>query len=116
MAFCRVINGRVAEVWQAIELPPLHPDAAAQYVECAPDVEMGWSEDGAGGFIPYAPTQAELNAARTAEIMARLSEIDLLSVRALRAKSIGRGQAQDDSTLTALEDEADALRLELSGL
>ena len=49
-------------------------------------------------------------------IMSRLAQIDIDSVRALRAKATGKGKPQDDDKLTALEDEATALRTELAGL
>lgn len=50
------------------------------------------------------------NEKRIAEIDTRLDEIDKLSARALRSKAINRGNAQDDSTLALLDDEAILLR------
>lgn len=65
-------------------------------------------------------TQAELDQQakdiRISEIDARLFEIDIASVRALRSKSNGRGQPADDTQLTALDDEAIALRAERATL
>jgi hypothetical protein len=62
---------------------------------------------------PAAPTVAQL---RAVEIRARLLAIDAGSVRAMRAKLMGKGKAQDDSKLNALDAEAEALRVELSAL
>lgn len=65
-------------------------------------------------------TQGELDQmakdTRIAEIDARLVEIDILSIRSLRSKSNGRGNAQDDTKLTELDDEAIALRIERATL
>ncbi len=69
-------------------------------------------------------TQAELdnealataNAIRVVEIDTRLDKIDILSVRSLRSKTNGRGNAADDSTLLALDDEAIDLRTERATL
>ena len=62
------------------------------------------------------PTQVELDQLvkdnRIAEIYARLDKIDILSIRSLRSKSNGRGNADDDTKLTELDDEAIALRAE----
>ena len=49
-------------------------------------------------------------------IKSRLLEIDLESVRPLRAKAYGTSTPEDDATLAALEQEAGALRVELAGL
>ena len=59
---------------------------------------------------------AQIPIARRAEILTRLKEIDVESVRGLRAKSVGKGKPQDDTKLTDLDSEADALRLELTTL
>ena len=50
------------------------------------------------------------------QIKNRLSQIDLESVRPLRAKVSGTSTPEDDATLAALEQEAGALRVELAGL
>ena len=50
------------------------------------------------------------------QIKNRLSQIDLESVRPLRAKVSGTSTPEDDATLAALEQEAGALRAELAGL
>lgn len=50
------------------------------------------------------------------QIKNRLSQIDLESVRPLRAKVSGTSTPEDDATLAALEQEAGALREELAGL
>lgn len=63
------------------------------------------------------PTPADpLPNPRIAEIKQRLVQIDQESIRAMRSKQLARGKAQDDSKLTALDDEADALRVELATL
>ena len=49
-------------------------------------------------------------------INSRLLEIDLESVRPLRAKAYGTSTPEDDAKLAALEQEAVALRVELAGL
>ena len=49
-------------------------------------------------------------------IKSRLLEIDLESVRPLRAKANGTSTPEDDAKLAALEQEAEALRAELAGL
>lgn len=54
--------------------------------------------------------------ARITEIDTRLDAIDKLSIRSLRAKSNGRGVAQDDTKLTELDDEALLLREERATL
>lgn len=53
---------------------------------------------------------------RKTEIITRLQEIDIESVRALRATKIGRGSQADTDKLNMLEDEAEVLRIELAGL
>ena len=49
-------------------------------------------------------------------IKSRLLEIDLESVRPLRAKVYGTATPEDDAKLAALEQEVEALRAELAGL
>lgn len=51
---------------------------------------------------------------RISEIKTRLEQIDLESIRALRAKSLGKNKADDDTKLSTLDTEAEALRLELT--
>ena len=62
------------------------------------------------------PTPEEEKQLRIAEIKSRLLEIDLESVRPLRAKASGAATPKDDVKLAALEQEAGALRAELAGL
>ena len=50
------------------------------------------------------------------QIKNRLSQIDLESVRPLRAKVSGAATPEDEAKLAALEQEAGALREELAGL
>lgn len=86
----------------------------------------------AGNVIEgVAPTLAEFRAAeaaypvevaksaalrRKAEIIAELSRLDLDSIRALRARSAGKGRVADDTKLATLDAQADALRDELAAL
>ncbi len=56
---------------------------------------------------------AEAKAARRVEVIARLDEIDTLSIRPLRAKLTGSASKSDDDKLMALEAEAKELRKEL---
>lgn len=63
------------------------------------------------------PTPADpLPNPRKAEIQQRLTQIDQESIRAMRSKQLARGKPADDTKLTALDDEADALRVELATL
>ena len=62
------------------------------------------------------PTPEDAKLARTAEIKSRLLEIDLESMRPLRAKVHGTATPEDDAKLAALEQEAEVLRAELAGL
>lgn len=70
--------------------------------------------DGTWGFPE--PTPAEITAQRIAEIDARLTAIDLASVRALRAAVAGTATEADRDQLAVWEAEAAALRSERSGL
>ena len=67
-----------------------------------------------GGWKEY--TAEDAKQVRTVEIKSRLLEIDLESVRPLRAKAYGTATPEDDAKLAALEQEAEALRAELAGL
>ena len=60
-------------------------------------------------------TPEEQKQVRTVEIKSRLLEIDLESVRPLRARVYGTATLEDDAKLAALEQEAEALRAELAG-
>lgn len=53
---------------------------------------------------------------RIGEIKNRLSQIDIESIRAIRAKQLNRGKPADDSKLTDLDNEAATLRAELADL
>ncbi|MDY0241739.1 MAG: hypothetical protein RBR34_06115 [Rhodospirillaceae bacterium] len=66
---------------------------------------------------PYQePSEAEIAAQRIAEIDARLTAIDLASVRALRAAVAGTATEADRDQLAVWEAEAAALRSERAGL
>ena len=76
-----------------------------------PYVQM-WEE------IDHTVTTTEQYSELTEEqqIKNRLSQIDLESVRPLRAKVSGAATPEDEAKLAALEQEAGALREELAGL
>ena len=76
-----------------------------------PYVQM-WEE------IDTSSSMMEPGQESTAEqrIKSRLLEIDLESVRPLRAKAYGTSTPEDDAKLAALEQESGALRVELAGL
>ena len=67
------------------------------------------------GYAPEKP-QEEINEERKQEIYARLTAIDTESLRPLRAIAQGTETEYDTEKLKALEDEAVALRQELSSL
>ena len=67
-----------------------------------------------GGWKEY--TAEDAKQVRAIEIKSRLLEIDLESVRPLRAKAYGTSTPEDGAKLAALEQEAEALRTELAGL
>lgn len=67
-------------------------------------------------LVNQTPTQAELDAQRVQEIENRLTEIDLESIRALRATARGQSTQFDINKLDTLEAEAELLRTELAGL
>ena len=69
---------------------------------------------GAGWEIVPGEVPAPLPNPRIAVIKARLDQIDIESIRALRAKAVGQGKVADDTKLTSLDTEADALRAELA--
>jgi hypothetical protein len=70
----------------------------------------GWSD------TPPPPTGEELAARRVAEIKAELAEIDLQSIRPLRAITKGVATDEDTLKLAGLEGRAEELRAELAEL
>lgn len=70
-----------------------------------------WEASG-GTIETYVAPQPD----RRSEILARLDEIDLASIRPLRAKEAAKASDYDVERLKALEDEANELRVELAGL
>jgi len=64
-------------------------------------------------FDPSSPIQ---KAIRGSEIRSQLVDLDLQSVRPLRAKLAGVSTPEDDDKLAALEAQASALRSQLSSL
>lgn len=65
---------------------------------------------------PPVPTEQELTQQRITEIEQLLTANDLASVRPLRAKVAGTATPEDESRLTELEEQAQALRVELATL
>jgi hypothetical protein len=65
-------------------------------------------------------TQKEIDAKiklnRIAEIKSELASIDNQTIRALRAKTSGKGVAADDAKIKELDDKSDVLRAELQAL
>ena len=70
----------------------------------------GWSD------TPPEPTQKEKDAQLKTQILARLKEIDLASVRPLRAMANGEAAQEDKDKLADLDAEAQTLRTELAPL
>lgn len=114
--FGKIETGVIAELWayenDAPENAYRHGDG---FVPIPPDPmpHVGWLFDGETATeIEPVITAAQ----RIAEITARLTEIDLASVRALRASVAGTATEDDAAQLAALEAEAAALRAERAGL
>ena len=108
-------NGMV----DAIEaIPPdvgwYSPEGVNVVPEAPPTDEPGKWKYLDGGWKEY--TAEDAKQVRMAEIKSRLNEIDLESVRPLRAKAYGTSTPEDDATLAALEQEAEALWAELAGV
>lgn len=83
------------------------PDGSIEVPEPPKDARQVWSNN------TWQPLSADiLGAERITEIDARLDEIDMLSVRSLRAKGNGRDNQDDRDRLIALDDEAVVLRTE----
>jgi hypothetical protein len=94
--------------------PGVTPAQAAQAMGLA---DGAWQEITAGQAAQLQqPTPEEIAAARKAEILARLAEIDAASVRPLRAIAQGDAVQADHDKLAALDNEAAELRAELVGL
>ena len=62
------------------------------------------------------PTQEELNQQRITQIHQELNDLDMKSVRAVRAIQAGTGTDEDKKTLTEIEKQVTILRTELSSL
>ena len=107
MKYAKIENGIVKQ---------LQPNKQDGFVEVGNSIFCGMIENIDGTFSIPDKTQEQINTARIFEIDVRLDEIDKLSVRSLRSKSDGRGNAQDDTKLTDLDDEAIALRTERATL
>lgn len=95
-----------------VDVPPLNPDGTG--MRKPRFVSGAWIDEEAS--LLAADLAAKSADIRRNEIIKRLQEIDIDSVRALRAQKLGRGSQPDIDKLTALEDEAVILRTELGGL
>ena len=81
------------------------------------DIDLSMYKYVDGSLIPNEEKiRARQKAVRTAEIKARLSDIDFESIRPLRAKEAGNPSEEDFAKLSALEAEAVTLREELEAL
>ena len=103
MKYAKIVNNIVEQI---------QPNSEAGFIEVADDIVCGMLDNGDGTFSIIPKTQTELDAERVIEIDTRLDEIDRLTIRSLRSINRGRGNAQDDTTMTELDDEAIALRAE----
>lgn len=118
MRYARIEDNSVAEFYTT-DLPIysiFHTDLV--WVPCEDmSVQAGYLYNSTSGTFspkPVDPT-VEKNI-RIAAIRAELDEIDLKSVRPLRAKLAGTATAEDDRILSELEARAAVLRAELATL
>jgi len=86
------------------------------FVEVADSVICGMIDNGNGTFSVVPKPQSKIDAERVIEIDAKLREIDILSIRSMRAKSRGVNNASDDTKLDDLDTQADMLRTERATL
>lgn len=104
----RLEDGIIREIIDG-DLPPLHPSIAAQFFLASDDVREGEVFDHVSkASSPRVPTAAEIGVLRKAEILARLADIDVRSVRPLADG--------DFAYLATLRSPVAALRAELKSL
>lgn len=108
--YALIINGAVSEITEINPAGRFHP--SLEWIACPGDVLPGWSYLN-GTFSPPPPVQEDLSLPRTVQIQTRLSEIDLATMRPLRALQLGEGTESDQQKLIELEAEAKTLREEL---
>lgn len=80
------------------------------------DLSLYKMDESGNLLIDVQKVQERQNAARKAEILKRLNEIDFESIRPLRAVLTETAEDYDRTKLEALENEAKELRTELGGL
>jgi len=68
------------------------------------------------GLITQKEIDDKKKAQRIAEIKGELAQIDVKSNRPLRARAVGKATTEDDNILKDLDDQAEALRMELKSL
>ena len=107
MKYALIENGIVKQV---------QPYTQVGFVEVPDYVCYGMVDNGDGTFTVSDKDPVALAEKRVAEIYTRLSEIDVESVRPIRAVTAGTATAFDTDKLAALDTEAEALRLELASL
>ena len=107
MKYALIENGIVKQV---------QPYTQTGFIKVDETVICGMVDNGDGTFSLPREDAAMLVATRAAEIYTRLSEIDVESVRPLRAVAAGTSTSFDTDKLTVLNTEAEALRLELASL
>ena len=72
--------------------------------------------DASGKPVAVLPQPENPSVTRKREILALIEQLDLQSVRPLRAKVAGTATAEDETRLASLEAQAQTLRTELAGL
>lgn len=118
MRYARIENNTVAEFYTT-ELPIyniFHADLV--WVQCEDmSVQTGYLYDSISGVFSPKPVDPNIEKnARIVAIRAELDDIDLKSVRSLRAKLAGTATAEDDRILNEIEARAAVLRAELATL
>lgn len=118
MRYARIEDGCVAEFYSTdVDITTVfHPSLV--WVPCEDiTVQAGYVYDGATKtFSPKPVDPAVEKALRAAAIRTELDDLDLRSVRPLRAKIAGTATAEDERILSELEARASALRIELASL
>lgn len=118
MRYARIENDTIAEFFSTeLDIKSLfHPDLL--WVPCEDtSAQIGYLYDKTTNtFSPKPVDPAIEKAQRAAAIQAELDDIDMRSVRPLRAKVAGTATAEDERILSELEARAAVLRAELATL
>jgi len=107
MKYAKIESNKVAQV---------QPSPEDGFVEIPDNVVCGMIKETDGTFVNPPIPQEQLDAQRIGEIDARLKEIDVESVRPLRAINAGTDTQFDRDKLADLDAEAETLRTERAGL